>query len=197
VSRSDEVAPLFTAGAVRCDLLTPARMALVQEFYEANPQYFHNVEGQNPGPDAARETFDVGPPAGWPYERKMVLGFSDESRALVAVADIISNLFVEGVWHVGLFIVATRLHGSGAAQAQYEALEEWMKSQGARWARLGVVIGNTGAERFWERMGYVEVRKRLGVEMGRRVNDLRVMVKTLSGGTLSEYLARVERDREN
>ena len=43
------------------------------------------------------------------------------------------------------------------------------------------VAGNARAERFWEKMGYVEVRKRLAVPMGAKVNDLRVLVKPLAG----------------
>jgi GNAT superfamily N-acetyltransferase len=176
--------------------MTSADIARVQDFYAANPEYFLAVEGEESASGAARDTLEAAPPAGWPYDRKIVLGFSDGSGTLVAIADIISNLFADGVWHVGLFIVATRLHGSGAARMLYDALEEWMRTEGARWLRLGVVIGNARAERFWERMGYVEVRKRHGVTTGKRVNDLRVMVKALDGSTMSEYLARVERDRE-
>ena len=69
-----------------------------------------------------------------------------------------------------------------------------MVSRGARWLRLGVVQGNARAERFWEKMGYVETRRRLGVEMGTKVHTLRVMAKPL-GGTLEELLERVPRDR--
>jgi ribosomal protein S18 acetylase RimI-like enzyme len=77
----------------------------------------------------------------------------------------------------------------------YAALEAWMRDRGARWLRLGVVVGNARAERFWESLGYVEVRKRFALEMGARVNDLRVMAKPLGGGAIADYLAMVARDR--
>jgi len=111
------------------------------------------------------------------------------------MADLLSSLFVEGVWHIGLFIVATPLHGHGAAEVLYDGLEAWMIERGAEWARLGVVAGNTRAERFWERRGYREVRRRERIPMGRRVNDVRVMVKPLADGDIAEYLHRVARDR--
>jgi hypothetical protein len=44
-------------------------------------------------------------------------------------------------------------------------------------------------------MRYVEVRKRLSIPMGARVNNIRVMVKPLAGGAIDTYLARVVRDR--
>ena len=124
-----------------------------------------------------------------------MLAFVGPGGEMVGMARVVSNLFTKGVWHVGLFIVATSLHGLGAAGALYEGLESWMRAQGARWARLGVVVGNAKAERFWEKQGYVEVRRRNGVVMGERVHELRVMAKPLAGVALSEYLDSVPRDR--
>ncbi len=74
-------------------------------------------------------------------------------------------------------------------------LERWMADQGAQWLRLGVVQGSARAERFWLRCGYVQVRERGPMAMGRKTNLLRVMAKPLAGGTIAEYLALVERDR--
>lgn len=62
----------------------------------------------------------------------------------------------------------------GLAQALHAELEAWAVSNGANWLRLGVVQGNGRAERFWESLGYVEFRTRIGVEMGKRTNTLRV-----------------------
>jgi len=187
--------PLFVTGAWRCVELRASEEADLQRFYDANPEYSQAVDGAPPAADAARETFDALPPVGWPFKRKWVLGFRDDDDALAGMADLLSNLFVEGVWHIGLFIVATPLHGHGAAEVMYDGLEAWMIERGAEWARLGVVAGNTRAERFWERRGYREVRRRERIPMGQRVNDVRVMVKPLGDGDLAEYLHRVARDR--
>jgi hypothetical protein len=61
--------------------------------------------------------------------------------------------------------------------------------------RLNVVVGNARAEAFWEKAGYFEVRRRGGVEIGRRVNVVRVMLKPLADEGLPSYLSRVPRDR--
>ena len=84
---------------------------------------------------------------------------------------------------------------TGEAKAVYEALEAWAVSNGAKWLRLGVVKGNVRAEKFWERAGFIEVRTRQGVEIGTKVNTVRVMSKALAGGSVAEYLALVVRDR--
>jgi GNAT superfamily N-acetyltransferase len=188
--------PLFVVGAWRCCRLTLADAPLLQRFFEDNPAYSLMVEGTPPPGHAAQETFDGRPPAAWPYGDKWVLGFAeDDGDALIGMADMLSDLFVDGVWHIGLFIVATALHGQGVARVLYEGLEAWMIERGAVYARLGVVTGNTRAEQFWQRSGYHEVRRREGIPMGVRVNDVRVMVKPLAEGSIGDYLAQVARDR--
>lgn len=188
-------ATLFTArGLVACEL-TEADLPALQAFFEANPLYFEAVNGEPPGPDAARETFDDAPPPEMSFSKKFLVGFHDTDDRLVGVAEIVSNLLAFGVWHIGLFIVETARHGKGDARVLHDALVHWCSLQGVRWMRLGVVEGNARAERFWERCGYVETRKRHGLVMGRRTNTVRVMLKPLAGGTVDEYLALVPRDR--
>jgi len=186
---------LFATGSARCFEMRREDIAALQRFFEANPEYALAVEGEAPGPHAATEEYESLPPPDWPLGRKWMLAFRDPDENMVAMADVLSDLFVAGVWHVGLFVVATKLHGRGVAYELYEGLESWMKGGGAQWVRLGVVAGNARAERFWELFGYVEVRRRLGIEMGRRTNDVRVMVKPLAGRPLAEYLSLVARDR--
>ena len=169
---------------------------VVQRFFETNPEYFFTVNGEGPGAEEAKHEFADLPPAGMPYRAMWLLGFYDEKDgALIGVATIVGDFLQPHVWHVGLFVVATALHGSGVAHALYRKLEGWMIGAGARWLRLGVVQGSVKAERFWARCGYVQVRERGPVTMGKKSNLLRVMAKPLAGGTIDEYLALVERDR--
>ena len=154
------------------------------------------MNGESPRADEAEREFRDVPPAGMAYREMRTLGFfADADGALVAMAIVVGDFIAEHVWHIGLFIVATALHGSGAAHAMYRQLEEWMVERGAHWIRLGVVVGNARSERFWERSGYLQVRERGPLEMGRRTHMLRVMVKPLDGRTIALYLALVARDR--
>lgn len=186
---------VFEAGPYRAFPLREEAVPDLQRFFEENPEYFLAVNGEPARPAEARDEVDTLPPAGMPYDNRWVLRILDAQDAMAGYAGLLSNFLAPGVWHVGTFIVATRLHGSGAATRMYRALEGWMQGQGAQWIRLGVVEGNARAERFWEKVGFVDVRKRHGVEMGRLVNTLRVMAKPLAGGSVAEYLARVPRDR--
>jgi ribosomal protein S18 acetylase RimI-like enzyme len=186
---------LFAAGRFRAFEMGDADVPALQAFFEGNPEYYLIVGDQPPKSDEAHEEVHGPLPEGWSYTKKWIIGFADDAGALAGMANVVSDLLAPRVWHIGFFIVATTLQGSGAAQELYEALERWMRDQGATWLRLGVVDGNTRAERFWKAQGYVEVRKRTGIEMGARVNTVSVMVKSLADGTLGDYLAVVGRDK--
>ncbi len=186
---------MFAAGANTAFEIDARDLAALQRFFEDNPEYHLAVEGEPPGPSAAQDEFDALPPEDWAFDKKWVIGVHDAEKRMIGMVDLIENLFVDGVWHIGLFIVATRLHGLGTAPGLYRALEDWLREQGCRWIRLGVVEGNARAERFWEKCGYREVRKRRAVAMGRKVNDVRVMVKPLTQHSVREYLSAVVRDR--
>lgn len=186
----------FAAGTLRCIELGAADVPAVQRFFDQNPAYFESVNGRAPAPDEALHEFTDEPPAGMPFTRKWLLGFVDDSGDVRAMANVLADFLAPSVWHIGLFIVASSLHGRGVASIAYERLEGWMAGNGARWIRLGVVAGNARAARFWQRAGYREVRRRHGVVMGERVNTVIVMVKPLAANDLlSEYLAIVARDR--
>ena len=167
----------------------------LQRFFEANPQYFLSVNGEPAGPNEAHVEIHGELPSGWSLTKKWLVGYVNAENSLVAFANVVSDLLAPSVWHIGLLIVATSQHGTGDAQAIHRGLETWAISNGANWLRLGVVKGNVRAERFWEALGYIETRTRVGVEMGKLTNTLRVMVKPLANGSIEQYLSLVPRDR--
>ena len=186
---------LFAAGNLQAQELDEGDIPALQHFFAANPDYFITVNGAPPRDDEAQQEFADRPPPGMPFQRHWMIGFVDEAGRLVAMASILSDFLAAGVWHIGLFIVATPLHGTGVSGVLYRHLQDWMKVEGARWIRLGAVVGNAKAERFWEKAGYAEVRRRSGVRTGELTSVVRVLVKPLGDATVDEYLRRVERDR--
>jgi len=187
--------PLFVADGLAARRLEAADVPALQRFFDANPDYFLAVHGQAPLADEAQQEFDDMPPSEIRHGEKWLLGFEDAGGTLQGMATVWADFLAPRVWHIGLFIVATPLHGTGTAQALYAALEAWMAAAGAAWLRLGVVQGHTRAERFWQGRGYQAVRERGPLAMGLQQNILSVMVKPLAGASLADYLAGVPRDR--
>lgn len=189
------VTPMFETARFRVRELHAHELPLLQALFERHPEFFFTVNGRAPEPDEARQEFDELPPQHLSYSRRWFGGVFDRDGALQGNAVVVSDLAVARTWHVVMYLLATPLHGTGAATEVFAALEAWVRAQGARWLRLGVVVGNTRAERFWERCGFVEVRRRDNMDTGGRINTLRVMVKPLADGTVDEYLQQAPRDR--
>jgi GNAT superfamily N-acetyltransferase len=189
--------PFFAAIGLDAIEIGAAELPRLQAFFDASPGYFIAVHGEPAGPAEAHEEVFGELPAGWPYTKRWVIGLAPSDVAgapFVAMASVVADLPAPGVWHVGLFMVAPAAHGQGTAQAVLGRLEAWARAAGAGWLRLGVVAGNARAERFWERSGFVELRRREGLRMGRKLNTVRVMAKPLADGRLADYLALVARD---
>lgn len=187
-------AALFSTARFRARELTEADAPCLQSFFEANPDYFTVTGGAPPRPDEALQEMRDVPPVGFSYSRMMLVGWLDGRDEMVAMATVVFDLFTEGVFHVGLFIVETRRWGEGIGRECFAALEAGARQAGCRWLRLGVVIGNTRAEDFWHRCGLVELRQRHGVEIGVLKQDLRTMAKPLADAAIADYLALVKRD---
>jgi len=174
--------------------LTPDREALLQRFFEANPEYYWLCNGEPAQPGEAHKEIHEPLPEGWPFTKKWLIGYADASGELVAMANVVSDLLAPRVWHVGYFLVSTSRHGSGLAHALYAHLESWMRASGAEWLRLGVLACNPRGDRFWARHGYTEVRRAVGVPYGKRTHTLSVRFKPLAGGTIEQYRQLVPRD---
>ena len=187
--------PASPIPALRAVELDASYEPLLQRFFEANPEYFLTVNGEPAGPNEAHDEIRGEVPADMSFTRKWLVGYVDAEGSMVALANVIIDLLAPGVWHIGLFIVASSRHGTGEAHAIHHSLERWAAANGANWLRLGVVQGNARAERFWEALGYIQTRTREDVAMGRLTNTLRVMVKPLSSDTLEHYLSLVPRDQ--
>ena len=151
----------------RLRILDAADIAALQRFFDANPEYFLAKSGEPPHPNEAETEFHDVPPAGDGVPRDVAARFFRRGPARSSRWRRWSQTSSpSAVWHIGLFIVATALHGSGTARRSIACSKRWMVEQGALWIRLGVVRGNARAERFWERRGYVEVRERGPVQWG-------------------------------
>ena len=185
---------LFQGPGWRVAALTAAQVPLLQALFDANPGYFLAINGRCATPGEAQAELDELPPPHLPFRQRWVAGVFDSAGSLVGTLVVVADLGTAGVWHIALLLIDQARHGSGLAAAVLAGLEPWARAQGAQWLRLGVVVGNARAERFWQRQGFQPARLRRGVDTGGRLNDVQVMVKPLAGGTLATYLTLVPRD---
>jgi len=187
--------PFFAAGERWAAVpLSAADAPALQAFLDANPLYSEIVNGRPFRAGEALEEITDAPP--FTHGAVHALGvLARDTGDWLGFVSLVDDLFVPGVCHIGLFVVATAQHGSGLADEILTALVDRAKARGARWMRLGVVVGNARAERFWTRMGFEELRQRHGMPYEGPSTSVRVMLKRLGDASTAEYLALVERDR--
>ena len=188
--------PVFATDEFAARPATRAETADIEAFNEANAGYWLLTHGHPPTPDDAERAFDQHPPPEMSYSEDLwfLLRDTGEGRIIGQIA-CATDLLAAGVYHLGFFIVATELQGSGFARRAHRAWEAWAIRRGARWLRLGVVETNSRARAFWGNLGYVEMCRRSGYLLGERSHVLITMAKPLGDNTLAQCLAAVPRDR--
>lgn len=174
--------------------LQAEELPALQALFEASPDYFLRANGQPPRPDEARLEYEDQPPPHLSFGTRCFAGVFDGHASLQGLVVWVSDLPAPGVWHIALFFLAGPLRGTGAALELHQAIEAHARASGAEWLRLGVVEGNVAAERFWAKCGYRPVRTRSIPNASGLPTTTRVMVKSLCGGDVDRYLARVPRD---
>lgn len=187
--------PISPIAGVHTILLTADQAPLLQRFFDRNPAYFLATAGEPAGPTEGLEEITSELPAGMRFTKKWVVGYAGTDGELIAMVNVITDLLAASVFHIGTFVVATEGHGNGEAQILNAGIEAWALSNGAAWMRLGVVQGNVRAERFWASHGYIPMRERPGIAMGKRTVTVQNMVKPLGGGSLEDYFSLVPSDR--
>lgn len=171
---------LFKAGDLAAVTLDRAvHRPAVQALLGRGADYARLVDGQDPGPEAARELFTDGPP-GHPLEDKFVIGLFAPPDTLIGVLEGMRNYSDPGVWWIGLMLLDPAWRGRGLGEQVYRAFEAYAGEQGATTIGLGVVEANTGARCFWERVGFTPVRVTEPRRFGVREHAVIVMRRTLA-----------------
>jgi len=140
----------------------PGRAAL-QDLLERCADYMKLEDGAPARPEAAADLLDALPP-GRAHEHKHVLGLARAAGApLVAVIDAVRGFPEPSDWFVGLVLIAPAERRRGLGAAIIADLEDWFRRHGAAAAYLAVLERNPEAQRFWIRLGYQLLDRRVRV----------------------------------
>ena len=85
-------------------------------------------------------------------------GIFDGSR-LIGLVLLIRNFLQRRQWCLRTMLIVPERRGSGLGGAVYQALSTWSKQQGAASMLVAVLEANSAALRFWQRLGFAEVRR--------------------------------------
>jgi ribosomal protein S18 acetylase RimI-like enzyme len=136
----------------------------IQALFELDPAYFELVDQAPLRPIEAVETLADRPPVVPPEHKHDLLVEAPDAPAaptpLVALLSMVESYPDERTWFLGLIFVAPSARGTGLGTRAIEALCAHIRGRGGAALRLGVVPGNTGAYRLYERLGFTFVVRR-------------------------------------
>lgn len=142
----------------RISRLSDRDAAHVQDLYERCSDYHQLEEGGPTRPGAAEHLLTSLPP-GKTAADKYVLGVHSPEGGLLGVLDLIQDFPGEREWWLGLLMLDPAARAAGLGTRLFHALERAVAAEGGTAIYLGVLEHNARAERFWRRLGFVELRR--------------------------------------
>ena len=141
--------------------------AALQDLLERCADYLELDEGAPPGPGAARELLDAGPP-GVSRDHKFVHGWARTvGEPLVAVTDTIAGYPDQDSWFLGLLLVDPAWRRRGVGAAILRQIEAMARAAGAVQLYLAVLERNPDGQQFWQRQGFAVVDRVRRLDPGR------------------------------
>ncbi len=152
----------------------------LQELFEACGDFAMLVEGQPPGPTAAREEFD-GLPEGHARVDNLLFGVfaSTGARRIIAALNSLQHYPTGDCWWIGLLLIRPEERGRGLGSALLASFQDHAASQGFARLALGVVEQNLDGLRFWTRHGFVLERTTEPRAMGLKAQRIHVLGKQI------------------
>jgi GNAT superfamily N-acetyltransferase len=114
--------------------------------------FFTLVAGESNARHTARHLLESRPESVDPTH-KYVIGF-ERAGTLIAIADLLEGYPDATDWYVGLLLLAPDERGRGLGTLLWSAVEQWIRAQGGRHARLIVQEQNPDGAQFWRAIGF-------------------------------------------
>lgn len=161
------------ANGCRLRQLSERDIGSAQKLCEQCTDYFLLHEGAAAPATAAKEIFDALPP-GKTRKDKFVFGVEKADGALVGLVDLVRDFPENGVWMLGLMLLAPEERSKGTGKATHEALALWSKALGAKSLRIGVIEENKKGARFWDSLGYRK-QKETVLKLGKETHTANIL----------------------
>ena len=161
-------APDLASANLLVERLLPEHAGDLEGFCDRCESFFELITGERDA-SARAAALLTGRPPGITLEHKFVFGIL-RGAELVAVVDLLEGFPVVSEWYVGLLLVLPEMRQQKVGSAIWQAMESWVRSRGARCARLLVQDQNPRAARFWRSHGFFD-EVRVTQRMTSRTNN--------------------------
>jgi GNAT superfamily N-acetyltransferase len=149
----------------------------IRTFNQQCSDFFVLQNGTPPSEIEAEEVFNEVPP-GRGVEDKLPIGVFDSDGTLVSLIDVLRDYRLKFEWWIGLMLVAPAFRNVGLGRQIHGAFESYAFKCGTRRLLLAVLEKNTGAHRFWAKLGYRKVKDHPPKRYGCRIHACTEYEKT-------------------
>ena len=136
----------------------------IQELCNSCVDYFLISQGKPATGNEAQE-FLMALPPNKTYEDKINLGIINVRENLVGFVDLIRNYPQNGTWYIGLLLIDPKERRNGLGRYIIHEIIQLVKKNNGEKIKIGVLIENENALKFWESIGFdVTVKSEIVLE---------------------------------
>lgn len=151
----------------------------LQALFERCTDFFELTTGQPPHPTAAEAEFgDV--PAGKTPEDLHVFGLHNPQSSLIGTIMAVQDYPDAATWWIGTMLIDPAHRSQGVGSAFYQAFERWLAAQGVTRIELCAIAPNLPGRRFWQRLGFAEIRQTSPRAYGQKTHTVHVYRRQLN-----------------
>ena len=123
----------------------------LQKLYEHCTDYVQLEFGVASHPTAAEEDFA--------FNGIMIFGIYSRDAHLIGVIEMLRDYPKHEEWWIALLMLDPSMRGRGFGERICATTFDWIAREGGRAVWLGVLEPNERAQKFWKRIGFVEVER--------------------------------------
>jgi ribosomal protein S18 acetylase RimI-like enzyme len=151
----------------------------LQRLFDQCADFVMLVEGEAVSPTAAQDLFQS-KPDGRSLDNKFLYGLWDRNGEIVGVLEGIRHYPDDTIWWIGLLLLAPEVRGRGLGRKLVQSFCEYARSEQGAAVMLGVVKENRAAYRFWQQVGFEQVRQTEPRSFGKKTQSVYVMRRALA-----------------
>jgi RimJ/RimL family protein N-acetyltransferase len=137
---------------------------LVQDLCKRCTDYYEHCE-QRPTPGTAAEDIFTELPPEKTLEDKYVIGIFNKDNKLIGVIEGVVN-FPLGSWFMGLMIIDPLYRNARLGENIFTKFKDWVQNSNLKEIRLGVIIENEKAIKFWKKLSFQEFKRLENYQIG-------------------------------
>ena len=168
----------FDAVGLSIRRLSESDLASLQQLRIDCTDFHVLTKGEAPSSNGAAELISGCPPGKRPEDKEHFGLFTGETQ-MVGVIDLLMDFPEPSTWYMGLMMLHPQWRGQGLGRDLLAWIEGYLSSKKVQHLCLGVLDVNPRGKKFWEGVGFKQVREVPNFQSGKLSTTAYVMKKQI------------------